>query len=150
MKLREANSEQVSPPARMRSAKVEGLLVERLLEARALAPAQGVAVLEPSLAEPSKALPEARDRAVRKPKGPGDLGKRLAPSMASDDLLADRLGNGGGHRVPPGDLGLQVHPTTCTQPCGSTIPYTQHYSGRHLSPAMGRHAAGDKPPRYGL
>lgn len=107
MALREANPDKLGAPVGMLSAKVERLLVERLLEARALPTAPIVAVPEPRLAESAKASPEVRDRAIRERELTSDLGKRLARSMASDDLFADRLGNGGGHGVPPGDQSLQ-------------------------------------------
>lgn len=107
MEFLEADSNQVSPPVGMRSANGERLLVECLLEARALPTTVGIARLEPRLAKSAIPLPEVRDRAVREPERSGDVGKRLASSMASDDLLANRLGDCRGHGVPPGDQCLQ-------------------------------------------
>jgi len=113
MELAKADSDQESAPMGMRAAKVEGLLVERLIEARTPAPTLRVASLEPRLAEPPKASPELGHGPRRERERSGDIGKRLARLMASDDLLPNGLGNRGGHGVPPGDRGLQGQPIIC-------------------------------------
>jgi hypothetical protein len=112
----------------MRAAKVEGLLVERLIEARTLAPTLGVGCLESRLAKAPKARPELGHGPRRERERAGDVGKRLACLMASDDLLPNGLGNRGGHGVPPGDRGLQGQPIIRAQPCCFRTYYAQHYS----------------------
>jgi hypothetical protein len=131
MELGEANSDQASTPVGMFPTKLQGLLAEPRLKARALPTALAVAVLESSLAESPNALPEVRHGTVRECQFAGNVGQRLALPMTSDDLLANRLGDGGGHGFPPGDRGLPARPDHLRK--SLLLQNTSHITLQHVT-----------------